>query len=548
MFAPKVVKAQAKAGERSAGPASRARSAPASPHGSRNPRLARRDVPDVGPIGLDARRAASGFERDFGNVPTAAPDGHRGLGPSKARRAGRPADEACDYRAAVGSSASVQAHERMVAWVRAGQSGGDVLAPRFAGPLGSWLGIDVSRVRIHTDSFADRAAGRFDANAFTLGGDIFFRSGKYAPHSADGLVRLAHELAHTAQQRNSGAPAPARIESLETQADERVRHGRGAVGAEVVGPTILREPTFPRRATGSAMIREVERVLTLPRNTNSTDPTTRMWSNVQSNFGAVTAGSIARRVWTNLFLRHFVEPDSRPGVESLFPRYMYSTSFGWIDAQHFFGFIDYAERHYQATGDRQRAFDASTAQGIEIERDQQRVRDHVIAGASPDPGAWRLMQVRPPNTPLFRAPQAVYGAAALAAANVVAGVSLSGTEGELFSMLNDRQRVKFWTDSAKSAFTYEDIVSDQLGTRFFFQHGIAINAVNALGPDVREIAFRSALRTFFAANGIVNDQAEVDRQAVRWGLPGVERFLTSRPSEADIRARHPSLFTLPPNP
>ena len=112
-------------------------------------------------------------------------------------------------------------------------------------------------------------------------------------------------------------------------------------------------------------------------------------------------------------------------------------------------------------------------------------------------------------------------------------------------MLNERQRVKFWTDSAKSAFTYEDIVSDQLGTRFFFQHGIAINS-RPLAE--REVAFRAALQTFFAGNGIVNDQAEVDRQGLRWGLPGVERFLTSRPSEADIRARYPSLFNLPATP
>jgi len=503
---------------------------------------------EADPVSLTARGATQGLSRDFSKAPTFAPDFRKGGDRAADKKAAGPDKTAHevpgDFRGALDSSASAESHERMVAWVQANQNGGEALAARFARPFGAWLGINLSPVRIHTDAFADQAAARLEANAFTVGNDVFFRHGKYAPQRPDGLVRLAHEIAHTAQQKNSGASAPAQIDALESQADEWVRYGRAARGAEVVGPTILREPTYPRRATGSAMIREVERVLTLTRDTASKDETTRMWSNVASNFGDVTAGSIARRVWTNLFLRHFVEPESRPGVESQFPRYMYSQSFGWIDAQHFFGFIDYAERHYQQTGDRQKAFDAATAQGVKIEEDQQKVRDYIVAGQSPDPGGFRIMQVRPPNTPLFRAPQAAYGAVAGLAANVVAGVTLSGTEGELFGMLSKDQKVKFWTDSAKSAFTYEDIPSDQLGTRFFFQYGIVINA---RPPAEREIAFRSALQSFFSENAIVDDQAEVDRQAKRWGLPPVERFLTSRPSEADVRAKYPSLFTLPPN-
>ena len=90
----------------------------------------------------------------------------------------------------------------------------------------------------------------------------------------------------------------------------------------------------------------------------------------------------------------------------------------------------------------------------------------------------------------------------------------------------------------------EDIASEQLGTRFFLQHGVAINAKPAAE---REQAFRTALKSFLAASGIVDDQDEVDRQAERWGLPGVERFLTSRPSEADVRSKYPSLFKLPPS-
>ena len=47
---------------------------------------------------------------------------------------------------------------------------------------------------------------------------------------------------------------------------------------------------------------------------------------------------------------------------------------------------------------------------------------------------------------------------------------------------------------AKSAFTYQDFESNQLGTRFYFQYGIK---VNNLPEDQRASAFESALNTFF---------------------------------------------------
>lgn len=422
--------------------------------------------------------------------------------------------------------------------IRAHQGAGAPIAPGLVAPLKGWLGIDPAPVRIHTDAFAAAAAAALDANAFTVGRDIFFGAGWYQPTQRDGLLRLGHELVHTAQTGGDGRAASDQVGTLERQADGWLAGERSALPR--VGPTLLREPTYPRRATGTQVLAEVDRVLALVRDPTSADDTTRMWSNVASNFGGVTTGTIARRIWTNLFLRHFTEP--RSGMESIHPRYFYSSTYGWIDGQHFFGFIDYAERHFVDLGDRQRAFDAATRHGIQIETEQQLVRDYVVPGASPDPGVLRHLQVRPPNTPLFRAPQATYGAFAGMAASIYAGVRLSGTDGELFAQLDAPQRVKFWSDAAKSAWTYEDIVSDQLGTRFFFAHGPTINAL----PDsARPAAFRAALVTFFGSIGVENSQSVVDAQARAWGLPGVERFLAPQMDEAENRRRHPDLFTPP---
>lgn len=65
--------------------------------------------------------------------------------------------------------------------------------------LSARLGADFSKVRIHTDAAAARAAQALSANAFALGADIFFAPGAYAPGTAAGDRRLAEELHHTVQ-------------------------------------------------------------------------------------------------------------------------------------------------------------------------------------------------------------------------------------------------------------------------------------------------------------------------------------------------------------
>jgi len=85
-------------------------------------------------------------------------------------------------------------------------------APRF--------GFDFSGVRIHTDAEATMTARQLQARAFTVGRDIVFGAGEYAPHSRPGMRLLAHELAHVVQQ----APGVARA-AIQRAADD------GAAGA-----------------------------------------------------------------------------------------------------------------------------------------------------------------------------------------------------------------------------------------------------------------------------------------------------------------------------
>ena len=70
------------------------------------------------------------------------------------------------------------------------------MEPRF--------GADFSGVRVHDDEQAHDLARSVNAEAFTVGRDVVFGAGHYAPHTAAGKRLLAHELTHVLQQ--SAAP------------------------------------------------------------------------------------------------------------------------------------------------------------------------------------------------------------------------------------------------------------------------------------------------------------------------------------------------------
>jgi Domain of unknown function (DUF4157) len=67
----------------------------------------------------------------------------------------------------------------------------------------SRLGADFSHVRIHTDGKAAKLSRLLNAQAFTIGNDIYFNEGRYQPESQTGKHLLAHELTHTIQQGRS---------------------------------------------------------------------------------------------------------------------------------------------------------------------------------------------------------------------------------------------------------------------------------------------------------------------------------------------------------
>jgi hypothetical protein len=119
----------------------------------------------------------------------------------------------------------------------------DFYEPRF--------GHDFGGVRVHTGPRAAQTARGVDARAFTLGSDLVFAAGEYAPHTEEGGRLLAHELTHVVQQ-GGAAPAPDVVDegggaaAPPDAAPVTADHGAHAADASAGGGVVQRDgPTAP---------------------------------------------------------------------------------------------------------------------------------------------------------------------------------------------------------------------------------------------------------------------------------------------------------------
>ena len=83
-----------------------------------------------------------------------------------------------------------------------GAAGGQGLPAPLRDKLERTLGgTALDQVRLHTDAAAQTAAASLGARAYTVGQDIYFGAGEFAPEKPEGQHLIAHEVAHTVQQR-----------------------------------------------------------------------------------------------------------------------------------------------------------------------------------------------------------------------------------------------------------------------------------------------------------------------------------------------------------
>jgi hypothetical protein len=128
--------------------------------------------------------------------------------------------------------------------------GGQPLALGVRREMESRFDQDFSGVRVHTGPAAERSARSLSAKAYTLGSDVVFGAGRYAPEQYEGKRLLAHELSHVVQQTGATPTATPQVGGRDTPAEaeasaaaSRVASG-GSAGHLTPGATasIQREP------------------------------------------------------------------------------------------------------------------------------------------------------------------------------------------------------------------------------------------------------------------------------------------------------------------
>jgi hypothetical protein len=106
-------------------------------------------------------------------------------------------------------------------------------------------GIDFAAIRVHPAG-ADHVCRTLRARAFTVGSDIYFTRGAFAPHTREGLHLLAHEVAHVVQQRYSATVGTERV-AVAPPGTPQEREADAAAGALLAGRPFVFAPGSSQR-------------------------------------------------------------------------------------------------------------------------------------------------------------------------------------------------------------------------------------------------------------------------------------------------------------
>lgn len=111
-----------------------------------------------------------------------------------------------------------------------------LMEPRF--------GHDFGQVRVHTDPRAADSAAALRALAYTVGQDVVFGAGQYAPDAGAGQRLIAHELAHVAQY-DLGAPAGSFERHALSQADGVAEREADAAASQAIAGSPVQVQASP---------------------------------------------------------------------------------------------------------------------------------------------------------------------------------------------------------------------------------------------------------------------------------------------------------------
>jgi len=170
-------------------------------------KLAEPEQPQKGAAGAKGGDSTTKEEAPKQPIPRAAA--------SVMRQVENPRNAAAEQRqnAAVSEAASKKDANDTQTRIKQQLGQGEALPEELKSRLEKQLGHDISNVVIHHDAQADALAKELNAQAFTVGSDIFFAAGKYQPETPAGMELIAHELAHVIQQKDTGPTVHRRVDS-----------------------------------------------------------------------------------------------------------------------------------------------------------------------------------------------------------------------------------------------------------------------------------------------------------------------------------------------
>ncbi len=178
---------------------------------------------------------------------------------------------------------------------------------------------DFSKVRVHAGADAARGARTIQARAYTLGRDVVFGSGEYAPDTEPGKRLLAHELAHVVQQDGgSAADASIRREPKKPKKkkkkefkgrpldiDDVVKEMKGGLGGPYTGVEAWEKTIKPGKFLGHAIdggsepvkgIRPEFQALLTAAETKVNDEFKKSGTTAPAGFGIKSIGGYRRQV------------------------------------------------------------------------------------------------------------------------------------------------------------------------------------------------------------------------------------------------------------
>ncbi len=179
-----------------------------------------------------------------------------------------------------------------------GGPGGQALPPALRAHFEPRLGQDLGGVRLHTDANAARLTRSLGAAAFAYGSDIYIGERRYAPASPAGRSLLAHELAHTLQQRAEPRPIIQRLEVCDEEGVCRPGPDEGAssdvssttaVASRPASAAELDPPGDCSPSTHRALQNEVNRACKGDRRCGQTDSCPTLWEKINNKADCIRA-------------------------------------------------------------------------------------------------------------------------------------------------------------------------------------------------------------------------------------------------------------------